>query len=81
MASITVVATTNETNFGAAFADATALILDALPNIGEARAVPFQRAKERAKVALGYTENPEEIALVKQFLSYIAVAEQRRWNY
>jgi hypothetical protein len=64
-----------------AFADATALVLDGLPSIGETRAERFQRAKERATTALGYTDNPEEIALAKQFLAYIALAEQRRWNY
>lgn len=79
--SVTVIATTNETSFGVAFADATALILDGLPNIGSTRADKFQRAKERATSALGYTDNPEELFLAKQLLAYIQVAEQQRWNY
>lgn len=81
MSAPTVISITNQTSFGVAFADATALILDGLPNIGSARAERFQRAKERATTALSYTDNPEEEFLARQLLAYISVAEQRRWNY
>lgn len=81
MSGLTVIATTNQTSFGVAFADATALVLDGLPVIGEKRADLFQRAKERATTALGYTDNPEEQFLTKQLLAYLKVAEQQRWNY
>lgn len=75
------VRTTNETSFAVAYGDATALILDGLPHIGSTRAERFQRAKERATTALAYTDNPEEQALARQLLGYIAVAEKHRWNY
>lgn len=77
----TSITTTNQTSFGVAFADATALVLDGLPNIGEKRAERFQRAKERAEASLGYTDNPEEQFLAKQLLAYLQVAEQQGWNY
>ena len=73
--------TTNQTSFGVAFADATALILDGLPHIGSTRAERFQRAKERAQTALLYTDNPEEQALARQLIAYLQVAEMKRWNY
>lgn len=80
MSALTTIATTNRTSFGVAYADATALILDGLPVIGGSRAEKFAQAKERATTALKYTDNPEEQALARQLLAYIAVAEQQRWN-
>lgn len=73
--------TSNVTSFGLAFMDATALILDGLPQIGSARAEKFEQAKGRAQTALLYTDNPEEQFLARQLLSYIHVAELQRWNY
>lgn len=81
MSAPTVITTTNQTNFGLAFADATALVLDGLPSIGSTRAVKFEQAKGRATTALGYTDNPEEQFLARQLLAYLSVAEQQRWNY
>lgn len=73
--------THNETSFAIGFGDANALILDGLVLTGSARAERFLRAKERATTALSYADVDEEKSLARQLLAYIALAEQRRWNY
>ncbi len=78
--SVTVVATTNETSFAVAYADATALVLDALAVTGQRRTELFERAKVRAKSAKAQTMVTEEEALSRQLLAYIGVAELQRWN-
>lgn len=72
--------THNETSFVIGYGDAQALVLDGLALTGEKRKEKFDFAEGRARTALSYTNTPEEEALVRQFLSYLAVARLRRWD-
>ena len=73
--------TVNTTSFALCYMDATALILDGI-SLGDAsrRKEKFEQAKGRVKKALLYAELPEEKALARQLISYLQIAEMKRWD-
>lgn len=70
-------ATVNETSFAVAYADASALVLDALTMVDGARADKLARAVDRLRQATSYAHNGAE-AVMASSLTNVVVGIERR---
>lgn len=77
---LTLPATTNETSFAVAYADATALVLDGIAEIGGIRKLKFELAARRLDKALAYADIPEEELLARQLVSLLQVYKLKGLN-
>ena len=71
MSTLTLPATINKTSFAVAYADATALVLDAVALIGSSRKEKLTQARGRLKDAQLYASLDEEKVLAKQLVAIL----------
>ena len=69
--------TVNETSFAVCFADATALVLDAISLTGETRRTKLTFALDRLYTAIDYQETNEELALAMGLVTTIRTYERK----